>query len=290
MLESARQFHWPVDAAVDQGSLKVVRLDPRETRQSLHRVQGELGKELSSLGAQRIVVDSVSLLNMLSDDEPSRRATLFALAGACRQAGATTVLTAEADPLHPEVSRDGLSEYVSDGVAAPGVQHGTGRPPRRAVVADPQDASHRPRPDGPTVLDRSERARRRLEGRGLRCGVTRGQRKPRSAPSSSRRGAPNALDALRRSRRLLCLLRAPGTTRAGRLTGDRGTATGRRADPRRGALGELRGPKVRRPQCSSRSVKPFASVRARSGSLPITRSTRGSRKRYGWSCAASPPS
>jgi circadian clock protein KaiC len=94
----------------------VVRLDPRETRQSLHRVQGELGKELTTLGAQRIVVDSVSLLNMLSDDEPSRRATLFALAGACRQTGATTVLTCEADPLHPDVSRDGLSEYVSDGV------------------------------------------------------------------------------------------------------------------------------------------------------------------------------
>jgi len=124
LLESARQFRWPVDAAVDQGLLKIVRLDPRETRQSLHRVQGELGKELASLGAKRIVVDSVSLLNMLSDDEPSRRATLFALAGACRQSGATTVLTAEADPLHPEVSRDGLSEYVSDGVLVLGYSSG----------------------------------------------------------------------------------------------------------------------------------------------------------------------
>ncbi len=116
LLESARQFRWPVDASVEKGTLKVVRLDPRETRQSLHRVQGDLGKELATMGAKRIVVDSVSLLNMLSDDEAGRRATLFALAGACRQAGATTLLTAEADPLHPEVSRDGLSEYVSDGV------------------------------------------------------------------------------------------------------------------------------------------------------------------------------
>jgi circadian clock protein KaiC len=124
LLESARQFRWPVDAAIDKGTLKVVRLDPRETRQSLHRVQGELGKEFASMGAKRIVVDSVSLLNMLSDDEPSRRATLFALAGACRQAGATTVLTAEADPLHPEVSRDGLSEYVSDGVLLLGYSTG----------------------------------------------------------------------------------------------------------------------------------------------------------------------
>ncbi len=116
LLESARQFRWPVDAAVEKGTLKILRLDPKETRQSLHRIQGELGKEFAALGAQRIVVDSVSLLNMLSDDEPSRRATLFALAAACRSAGATTVLTAEADPLHPEVSRDGLSEYIADGV------------------------------------------------------------------------------------------------------------------------------------------------------------------------------
>jgi circadian clock protein KaiC len=124
LLDSARQFRWPVDPAVEKGTLKVVRLDPRETRQSLHRVQGELGKELAALGPKRIVVDSVSLLNMLSDDEAGRRATLFALAGACRQAGATTVLTAEADPIHPEVSRDGLSEYVSDGVLLLGYSNG----------------------------------------------------------------------------------------------------------------------------------------------------------------------
>ncbi len=116
LLDSARAFRWPVDPAIKAGTFKVIRLDPKETRQSLHRIQGELGKELASLGVRRIVLDSVSLLNMLSDDEPSRRATLFALAGACRDAGATTVLTAEADPIHPEVSRDGLSEYVADGV------------------------------------------------------------------------------------------------------------------------------------------------------------------------------
>jgi KaiC domain protein len=124
LLETGRQFHWPVDAAVSSGKLKIVRLDPRETRQSLHRVQGELAKELTSLGSTRIVVDSVSLLNMLSDDEANRRATLFALAGACREAGATTVLTAEADPIHPEVSRDGLSEYVADGVVVLGYNTG----------------------------------------------------------------------------------------------------------------------------------------------------------------------
>ena len=124
LLENARQFRWPVDAAVEKGLLKVLRLDPKETRQSLHRIQGELAHELTSLGARRIVVDSVSLLNMLSDDEPGRPTTLFALAAACRQSAATTLLTAEADPIHPEVSRDGLTEYVADGVILLGYRTG----------------------------------------------------------------------------------------------------------------------------------------------------------------------
>jgi circadian clock protein KaiC len=116
LLASARQFGWPVDVAAQRGLVKVIRLDPKQTHQNLQRIQSDLGKELKQLGAKRIVVDSVSLLNMLSDDEPARRAILFGLAAVCREAGATTVLTAEADPLHPSVSRDGLSEYIADGV------------------------------------------------------------------------------------------------------------------------------------------------------------------------------
>jgi KaiC domain protein len=116
LIESARQFGWPVEDAIARKKLHILRLDPKETKGNLQRIQSELGAELGKLGAKRIVVDSVSLLNMLSDTEASRRATLFALAAACRGAGATTVLTAEADPIHPEVSRDGLSEYVADGV------------------------------------------------------------------------------------------------------------------------------------------------------------------------------
>lgn len=125
LLAGARQFGWPVDAAVDSKRLTIVRLDPKETKQNLQRIQTDLGKELLALEAKRIVVDSVSLLNMLSDDEAGRRTTMFSLAAACRAARATTVFTAEADPLHPGVSRDGLSEYVADGVILLGYSTGT---------------------------------------------------------------------------------------------------------------------------------------------------------------------
>ncbi len=116
LVESGRLFGWPIDEAIHAGTLKILRLDPKETRQNLQRIQGSFAKELAELAPKRIVVDSVSLLNMLSEDEPNRRQTLFGLAGACRASGATAILTAEADPTHPAVTRDGLSEYVADGV------------------------------------------------------------------------------------------------------------------------------------------------------------------------------
>ncbi len=113
---TARGFGLPVDAARTDGRLEILRLDPQETKQNIHRLQGEFVADLRRRNARRLVVDSVSLLHMLSDDETGRRTTLFALASACREAGLTVIFTAEADPQHPEVSRDGLSEYIADGV------------------------------------------------------------------------------------------------------------------------------------------------------------------------------
>lgn len=124
LVASAKGFGWPVEAAIAEKKLTILRLDPKETKGNLHRIQSELPRELAALHVSRIAVDSVSLLNMLSDDEPSRRSTLFALAAACRGAGATAIFTAEADPVHPEVTRDGLAEYVSDGVILLGYSRG----------------------------------------------------------------------------------------------------------------------------------------------------------------------
>jgi KaiC/GvpD/RAD55 family RecA-like ATPase len=120
LVATARQFGWPAETATQSGQLRILRLDPKETKGSLQRIQSDLPRELAQAKVQRVVVDSVSLLNMLSDDEPGRRAILFSLAAACRESGATTLFTAEANPLHPETSRDGLSEYVADGVVVLG--------------------------------------------------------------------------------------------------------------------------------------------------------------------------
>ncbi len=119
---TARSLGLALEPGLADRTVELIRLDPRETKSSLERLRASFRDELAAGHVRRLVVDSVSLLNMLSDNEPGRRATLFALANACRAAGTTALFTAEADPIHPEVSRDGLSEYVADGVILLGYQ------------------------------------------------------------------------------------------------------------------------------------------------------------------------
>jgi len=111
-----RQFSWPIGDALHKGKLKMVKLDPRQARDSMKRIMSELPRELEDWKPKRIVIDSVSLLSLLADGEAQRREALFEIGNACRKCGATTLMIGESDPLHPQASRDGLSEYVADGV------------------------------------------------------------------------------------------------------------------------------------------------------------------------------
>jgi len=71
---------------------------------------------VKSFGARRVVIDSVSLLNMMFPDESDRRSNLFNLCQLLRSTGATSILTAEVKDENPRSSRDGLAEYTADGV------------------------------------------------------------------------------------------------------------------------------------------------------------------------------
>jgi KaiC/GvpD/RAD55 family RecA-like ATPase len=83
---------------------------------TLARLRADLPAFLSGFGAKRIAFDSISLLNMMFPDEAERRARMFSLADQVKKGGTTAVFTAETRDDNPRASRDGLVEYVSDGV------------------------------------------------------------------------------------------------------------------------------------------------------------------------------
>ncbi len=113
---NASAFGWDLASAMEKKKLGLFKLEPSDAKTTITRIKSELPKFVKGFGAKRVVVDSVSLLNMLFSDENERRANLFNLCQLLRSTGATTLLTAEVKDENPRSSRDGLAEYTADGV------------------------------------------------------------------------------------------------------------------------------------------------------------------------------
>ena len=116
ILSSASKFGWDLQKFLDKKTLAIYKLEPTDMKATIGRLKADLPDFLKKFGAARVAVDSVSLLNMLSPDEGERRLRLFSLAEQIKKGGATSVFTAETRDDNPKASRDGLAEYVADGV------------------------------------------------------------------------------------------------------------------------------------------------------------------------------
>ncbi len=113
---NASAFGWDISKAIDSKKLGLFKLEPSDAKTTVTRIKSDLPKFIKGFGAKRVVIDSVSLLNMMFDDDTERRTNLFNLCQLLRSTGATTLLTAEVKDENPRSSRDGLAEYTADGV------------------------------------------------------------------------------------------------------------------------------------------------------------------------------
>jgi KaiC domain protein len=116
IVESARKFGWDLQKFLDKKTLAVYKLEPADLKATVSKVRTELPEFLKKFGAGRVAIDSISLLSAMFPDEAERRSRLFSLARQMREGGATAVFTAETRDDNPKASRDGLVEYVADGV------------------------------------------------------------------------------------------------------------------------------------------------------------------------------
>ena len=116
ILATAEEKGWSFREHVDAGRLAVVALDPIEMANSLASIRNDLSRLIESFGADRLVLDSVSLLEMMYDHPAKRRSEVFGFTRSLKQAGVTTLLTSEASSETPYASRYGIVEYLADGV------------------------------------------------------------------------------------------------------------------------------------------------------------------------------
>jgi KaiC domain protein len=116
VLKSAEDKGWEFEAHEAEDRLAVIDIDPVEMANSLTSIRNELPRLVEEFGATRLVLDSVSLLEMMYDDQSTRRTEIYDFTKALKQAGVTTMLTSEASEDSEFASRHGIIEYLTDAV------------------------------------------------------------------------------------------------------------------------------------------------------------------------------
>lgn len=116
IVNTAEEKGWAFEKHVEEGDLAIVDLDPVEMANSLASIRNELPGLVNEFGASRLVLDSVSLLELMYDDQATRRTEVYQFTKALKEAGVTTMVTSEVSSDDPFTSRYGIIEYLTDAV------------------------------------------------------------------------------------------------------------------------------------------------------------------------------
>lgn len=114
--QAAIEKGWPFDEYIEDGQLAIVDLDPIEMANSLTSIRSDLPRLIEAFDADRLVLDSVSLLEMMYNDPAKRRTEVFDFTKSLKRAGVTTMVTSEASETDAYTSKHGIIEYLTDGV------------------------------------------------------------------------------------------------------------------------------------------------------------------------------
>ena len=116
VVSTADDRGWEFSDYVNRDQLIVLDIDPVQMANSLTSIRNELPELIQDFGASRVVLDSVSLLEMMYEDPAVRRNQIFDFSVGLKRAGVTTLLTSEASEADPYHSRFGTIEYLTDAV------------------------------------------------------------------------------------------------------------------------------------------------------------------------------
>ncbi|MBI3413059.1 MAG: AAA family ATPase [Candidatus Aenigmarchaeota archaeon] len=106
------RYGWNMEEMENKGMLKVIEVEPF----SIDTLVTMLEKEIQSLHARRIVIDSVSMFEMYIDKQLEMRKLLFKTLRRLKDLGTTVVITAEIPEDSQSLSRYGVIEFAADAV------------------------------------------------------------------------------------------------------------------------------------------------------------------------------
>lgn len=111
----AANFGWDFGQMEREGKLRVVMTSPEVSKTDLEQVGGRIEKLVQEIGAKRILVDSLSHFDRLSQDPTRLRAITYGFINSLKREGLTTVLTRESTALLGEAEGgDQASAFLVD--------------------------------------------------------------------------------------------------------------------------------------------------------------------------------
>jgi circadian clock protein KaiC len=109
--DDAASFGWDFRALEKANKLRVVMTSPEVSYADLSSTDGRILSIIKEIGAQRVVVDSLSHFDRLSDDPVSLRGILYGFINSLKREGLTSLLTRESTALIGEI--EGPDEDVA---------------------------------------------------------------------------------------------------------------------------------------------------------------------------------
>lgn len=110
----ALSLGWNFRQLEQEGMLKVIMTSPEITRIDLENVGGMIETIVSQMGARRILVDSLSHLERLTDDPVELRAIQYSFINALKREGLTAILTKESEALLGQADSEEDIAFVVD--------------------------------------------------------------------------------------------------------------------------------------------------------------------------------
>ncbi len=109
---NALNFGWDFEKLEKDKKVLFVRYDPFHAEDVYDLIESSAKK----IGAQRVVIDSVSALGLYIRDAAELRRTIFNLSMLLRKLKCTSLILSEILPEQKSLSRFGVEEFVTDGV------------------------------------------------------------------------------------------------------------------------------------------------------------------------------
>ncbi|MCJ7450240.1 MAG: hypothetical protein MUP58_00695 [Candidatus Nanohaloarchaeota archaeon QJJ-9] len=106
-------FNWDLESLIGEGKIQIVKYDPYQYENIIDLIRSSVKEN----NAERVVIDSLTALNLYVDDTKDVRKMILDMNEQLRKLSCTTLYTGEIKTGHPEeISRYGVEEFIADGV------------------------------------------------------------------------------------------------------------------------------------------------------------------------------